>query len=42
MYVDECSCVFLCVCVCVCVVRRVGNGVCPLSIEWRLYAYILF
>ena len=36
----------MCVCVCVCVCcekeKRVGNGVCPLSIEWRLYAHILF
>ena len=33
-----------CVCVCVCCEKekRVGNGVCPLSIEWRLYAHILF
>ena len=41
-----CVCVCTCVCVCVCVCcekeKRVGNGVCPLSIEWRLYAHILF
>ena len=37
--------VCVCVCVCVCVFERekkVGNGICPLSIEWRLYAHILF
>ena len=39
-----CVCMCVCVCVCVCVFEREkeGNGVCPLSIEWRLYARILF
>ena len=39
-----CSCLCVCVCVCVCVFQgeRVENGVCPLSIEWRLNAQILF
>ena len=31
-----------CVCVCCEKEKRVGNGVCPLSIEWKLYAHILF
>ena len=36
------ACVCVCVCVCLKENKRVGNGVCPLSIEWRLLCSYYF